>query len=99
MLKNKNVARQATFFIFLFFRILESFLWEKCMLWLFVIIFICVIIAIIAICYYSFSTEEGHIGCMSFLLAFLCPPLWIFLYLLLYFLNKENYNADDAETE
>ena len=48
---------------------------------------------------HKLEEESFKIGCLSFLLAFLCPPLWIFLYLLLYFLNKENYNDDDAETE
>ena len=48
---------------------------------------------------YENKKNTFDIGCLSFLLAFLCPPLWIFLYLLLYFLNKENYNDDDAETE
>lgn len=38
--------------------------------------------------------QSFEIGCLSFLLAFLCPPLWIFLYLLIYSLNKENYDDD-----
>ena len=39
------------------------------------------------------KNKEFEIGCLSFMLAFLCPPLWIFLYLL-YMLNENNYDDE-----
>ncbi|MBR3627591.1 MAG: hypothetical protein IKN42_01950 [Elusimicrobia bacterium] len=40
------------------------------------------------------KNKNFEIGLYSFLLAFLCPPLWIFLYLM-YLLN--NYNDSIKE--